>query len=286
MTASPELMAREPTRVLAVAESDSCGAAGIQADVKTILALGGYAMTALSAVTAQNTSGIAHLQALEPSFVEQQMRMALEDIGAEAIKIGLLVNTGIINAVSTVLDDYKGKNIPVVINPAIVARDGKKLMDEDALAALKRRLFIRAAVLTPNLRSAELLTGMNIRDMDDIRHAATMLRTLGAENVLLRAAGTGNKAALYLLATEDGEKIYERPTATSQHLLGEGATLASAIAVGLAQKKDIAAAVEHALDFTHKAILTAPRFATASGAGPVNHACLIDHAHAIGKSVA
>ena len=268
--------ARELTRVLAVAESDSCGAAGIQADVKTILALGGYAMTALSAVTAQNTSGIAHLQALEPAFVEQQMRVALEDIGAEAIKIGLLVNTGIINAVSSVLDDYKGKNIPVVINPAIVARDGKKLMDDDALAALKRRLFIRAAVLTPNLRSAELLTGMTIRDIEDMRHATTMLRTLGAENVLLRTGGTGNKAAIYLLATEDGEKIYERPIPNDRHLLGEGATLASAIAVGLAQNMDIFSTIERALDFTHQAILSAPRFATSSGAGPVNHACLIE----------
>lgn len=262
-------------RVLAVAESDSCGAAGIQADVKTILALGGYAMTALSAVTAQNTSGIAYLQPLEPAFVEQQMRVVLEDIGAEAIKIGLLVNTGIINAVGNVLDDYAKKNIPVVVNPAIVARDGKKLMDDDALAALKRRLFIRAAVLTPNLRSAELLTGMNIRDMDEMRHAATMLRTLGAENVLLRIGGTGHKAAVYLLATEDGEKTFERPLTSARHHLGEGATLASAIAVGLAKKLDITAAVCQALDFTHQAIATAPHFTTASGAGPVNHACLI-----------
>jgi hydroxymethylpyrimidine/phosphomethylpyrimidine kinase len=268
--------ATELTRVLAVAESDSCGAAGIQADIKTILALGGYAMTALSAVTSQNTNGIAHLHALEPWFVEQQMRITLEDIGAEAIKIGLLVNTGIVNAVSNVLDDYQGKNIPVVINPAIVARDGKKLMDDDALAALKRRLFIRAAVLTPNTRSAELLTGMTIRDMEDMRHAAAMLRTLGAENVLLRAGGAGNKAAIYLLATDGGEKIFERPLASAKHLLGEGATLASAIAVGLAQKMDIFAAIERALDFTHQAIMSAPRFVTSSGAGPVNHACLIE----------
>ena len=264
---------KEFTRVLTVAESDSCGAAGIQADIKTILALGGFAMTALTSVTAQNTKGIAHLQALEPSFVEQQMRLALEDIGAEAIKLGLLVNAGIINAVGDVLDDYQNKGIPVVINPAIVARDGKKLMDDEALAALKRRLFIRAAVLTPNQRSAELLTGMTIRDMESMRHATSMLRTLGVENVLLRAEGTSAEKAIYLLATEEGEKIYERKTASAKHILGAGATLASAITVSLAQKKDIYAAVENAIDFTHEAILSAPCFATAAGAGLLNHAC-------------
>ena len=264
-------------RVLAVAESDSCAAAGIQADIKTILALGGYATTALSAVTAQDTSGISHLQALEPSFVEQQMRLVLEDIGADAIKIGLLVNAGIINAVGKVLDDYQGKNIPVVINPAIVARDGKQLMDEEAMAALKRRLFVRTAVLTPNLPSAEMLTGMTLRDMEDMRHATAMLRTFGAENVLLRVWGTGNQAAIYLLATEDGEKIYERPMVNTKHALGAGATLASAIAVSLAQKMDIFAAVEHGLDFMHQAIRSAPHFITSSGAGPVNHACLMEY---------
>jgi hydroxymethylpyrimidine/phosphomethylpyrimidine kinase len=264
---------KELTRVLTVAESDSCGAAGIQADIKTILALGGFAMTALTAVTAQNTKGIAHLQALEPPFVEQQMRLGLEDIGAEAIKIGLLVNAGIINAVGNVLDDYQGKDIPVVINPAIVARDGKKLMDDVALAALKRRLFIRAAVLTPNMRSAELLTGMTIRDMESMRHATAMLRTLGAENVLLRAEGTSAATAIYLLATEEGEKIYERKTPAARHILGAGATLASAITVSLAQKMDIFAAVERAIDFTHEAIHNAPSFATTSGAGLLNHAC-------------
>ena len=264
-------------RVLAVAESDSCAAAGIQADIKTILALGGYATTALSAVTAQDTGGISHLQALEPAFVEQQMRVTLEDIGADAIKIGLLVNAGIINAVGKVLDDYQGKNIPVVINPAIVARDGKQLMDEDAMAALKRRLFVRTAVLTPNLPSAEMLTGMTLRDMGDMRHATAMLRTFGAENVLLRAWGTGSEAAIYLLATEEGEKIYERPMVNTKHALGAGATLASAIAVSLAQKMDIFAAVERGLDFMHEAILSAPHFVTSSGAGPVNHACHMEY---------
>jgi hydroxymethylpyrimidine/phosphomethylpyrimidine kinase len=109
-----------------------------------------------------------------------------------------------------------------------------------------------------------------------MRHATAMLRTLGAENVLLRAGGTGNKAVTYLLATENGEKIYERPISNTRHLLGEGATLASAIAVGLAQKMDIFAAIERALDFTHQAIMSAPHFVTSSGAGPVNHACLIE----------
>ena len=259
-----------PGRVLTVAESDSCGAAGIQADIKTILALGGYAMTALSAVTSQNTNGIAHMETLEPWFVEQQMRITLENIGAGAIKTGILVNAGIVNAVGDVLDSYQHEDIPVVVDPSIIARRGEHLMNEEAIATLKRRLFIRATILTPNLREAELLTGMTIRDIDDMRHATTMMRTLGADTVLLKAGTTISDKALYLVATEDDECIYERAMVNSSNTLGAGATLASAIAVSLSQKMDVFAAVERGLDFMHQAILHAPNFGTA--AGPINHA--------------
>lgn len=263
-----------PGKVLTVAESDSCGASGIQADTKTILALGGYAMTSLSAVTSQNPGGIAHLHALDPWFVEQQMRITLADIGADAIKTGSLVNAAIVNAVGDVLDSYKNKDIPVVVDPAIIARRGEPLMDEEAIATLKRRLFVRSTVLTPNLREAELLSGVPIRTLEDMRHAARMLRTLGAENVLLKTgAFFGDKAAL-MLVTEDEERLYERPALNSKNTLGAGATLSAALAVSLAQKLDIHAAVERAFEFVHQAIINAPRFG--SGAGPMNHAYAIE----------
>ena len=260
-------------RVLTVAESDSCGAAGLQADVKTIMALGGYATTSIAAVTSQNTHGIAHLHTLEPWFVAQQLRITLEDIGAEAIKTGILVNADIVNAVGDVLDDYREKNIPVIVDPSIIARQGEQLMDDAAITVLKRRLFIRASVLTPNIREAELLTGMTIRDMDHMRHATRMLRTLGAETVLLKAGAINGKAT-YLVASEGEERVYERLMIDTKHTLGAGTTLAAAIAVSLAQKMEIFTAIERGLDFMHQAILHAPDFGTT--AGPVNHACTID----------
>jgi hydroxymethylpyrimidine/phosphomethylpyrimidine kinase len=261
-------------KVLTVGESDSCGASGIQADTKTILALGGYAMTSLSSVTSQNPSGIAHLHTLEPWFVEQQMRITLADIGVDAIKTGILVNAEIVNAVADVLDSHKNDDIPVVVDPSIIARRGEHLMDEEAIATLKRRLFVRSTVLTPNLREAELLTGMTIKTMEDMRHAARMLRTLGAENVLLKTGPFFGDKAVLMLVTEDEERLYEHTAVGSKNTLGAGATLSSAIAVSLAQKMDIFTAVQRAFDFVQQAIINAPHFG--SGAGPMNHAFAIE----------
>lgn len=258
-------------RLLTVAESDSCGASGVQADIKTILALGGYATIALSAVAARDTNGTADLHALDPRFVEQQMRLALEDIGTDAIKTGFLPEATIINAVGTVLDEYQGRNIPVVVDPSILDRNGEQLINEEAIAALKRRLLIRAALLTPNLREAEILTGMTIKDMDDMRRAANMLRTLGAETVLLKSWKHSDEKAVYLLATEGGERIYERKMINSKHTLGAGTTLASAIAFNLTQKMDIFTAVERGIDYMQNAILHTLGFSANLEAGPINH---------------
>ncbi|MCE9508664.1 MAG: bifunctional hydroxymethylpyrimidine kinase/phosphomethylpyrimidine kinase [Alphaproteobacteria bacterium] len=257
-------------RVLTVAESDSSGASGVQADIKTIMALGGYAAAALSAITAQDTRSIRHMHVLEPSLVVQQMRAVLEDVGADAIKTGYLINEEIINAVADVLDEYQHQNIPVVVDPSIVLRNGGRFMGEAAIAAIKRRLLIRAAVLTPDKREAELLTGMTIRDIDDMRHAADMMRTLGAETVLLKAGQAVSDKVVYLVATADEERIYERQMLKTRRTLGAGCTLSSAITVSLAQKFDVFSAIERALDFMHQAMLHAPAFGGA--AGPMNHA--------------
>jgi len=257
-------------RVLAVAESDSCGAAGIQADIKTILALGGYATTALSAVAAQSTTGIEYLHALEPGLVSQQMRVVLKDIGADVIKTGFLINKDIINAVADVLDEEQYRDIPVVVDPAIIAREGGQLMDEQAIAMLKRRLFVRTAVLTPNLRETELLTGLRIRDSEDMYHAVDMMRTFGMENIVLKAGQGSEGKAVYLVATLEEKRVYERSMLDTSNTLGAGATLASAIAVGLARKIDFFQTVERALDFMHQAMLHAPDLGIK--AGPVGHA--------------
>ncbi len=273
-------------KVLTIGESDSCGAAGLQADIKTVLALGGYAMTAVSAVAAQNTKGIAHIETLEPWFIEQQMRIVLEDGalgmggGAGAIKVGTLVNAAAVEAVADVLESYP--SVPAVVDPSIIVRSGsetvrEQIMDEECFAVLKRRLFVRAAVLTPSLREAELLTGMKIRDMDDLRHAADMMRTLGAEAVLLKAGVVPflpSGKTLYLLATEGGEELFEQPPIDPQRTLGLGATLASAVAVSLAQGMNVPQAVRRAISFLH----AAAGVRHGDCAAPLNHAFDIEKA--------
>lgn len=257
-------------RVLSVAESDACGAAGIQADIKTILALGGYTTTAITAVTTQDAESVTRLHTLEPSFVAQQMRTVLQDIGTDAIKTGILLNEAIINAVGDVLDECQGKNIPVVIDPSMVARNGEKFLDDKAIAALQRRLFIRATVLTPNHREAELLTGMKINTLDDVRHAADMMRTLGAETVVLKAGQIVSEKVNYFVATGTDERIYERPMLKTRHTQGAGCTLSSAVAISLAQGLGVFHALERALEYMHQAILHAPGFG--ADVGPMNHA--------------
>lgn len=256
-------------RVLAIAESDSSGAAGIQADVKTVLALGGYATTAISCVTAQDTRKTISSYSLPPSLVAAQMRASIEQIGIDSIKIGFLENESTVNAVADVLDQYKDKNIPIVIDPSIIARNGEELVDFSTIAAWKRRLYIHTKIFTPNFKEAELLGGMKIVDIGDMRHTADMMRTLGVENVVLKAGRVEIDKELYFIASPAGERIYERPTIDTKHTLGAGSTFSTALAVSMAKNMDIFGAVEHALDFLHQAMLHSEGFGRREG--PVNH---------------
>lgn len=253
-------------RVLTVAESDTSGSAGIQADIKTVLALGGYAATAVSCLQVRDT-----IKPLDADFIAAQMRAVLADIGADGIKVGFLCNASQVNAVADVLDDIQSKRLPVVVDPSIVARGGNVLVDDEAIATWKRRLYIRATVLTPNLQEAEILTGLHIRDIDDMRHAADMMRTLGVETVILKGGRQAVSGKLvYFIAGEKDELVYERPAVDTRHTLGAGCTLSAALAISLAQGMSVHAALERALDFMHQAILHAPGFG--GHAGPMNHA--------------
>ena len=263
-------------RILTIAESDSGGGSGIQADIKTIMAFGGYAASAVTSVTAQNSKGVQEYVNIEPSFVVMQMRAVLDDIGADAIKIGLLGGGQMINDVSDVLDELLETKIKVVIDPSIVARDGTVMLDHGTIATLKRRLLVRATVLTPNLREAELLTGMKVHDIDDMKHAADMLRTLGAEAVVLKGGAISGEKVVDLVATSDGETIFESPILRTRHTQGAGATLSTAIAICVAQGMDVPAAVKTGLDYLNRAIETAYGFG--QGAGPINHGHVIDKA--------
>lgn len=265
-------------RVLTIAESDSSGGSGIQADVKTILALGGYATTAITGITAQNSQGIDQFQIVDPLLVAAQMESVLKDIGTDAVKTGILNNLVAVEAVADVLDRYAARPLPVVVDPSLVDRADALLVDEMTIATLKRRLLVRADVLTPNIAEAEYLTGVKLRDIDAMRHAAVMLRTLGAENIVLKAGRVFSQSELYLVVTDQDERIYERPQVSTPHTAGAGCTIASAIAVSLAQGLPIFTAVERALDFLHQAILHAPGFG--AGCGPMNHAFAIERQQA------
>ncbi len=255
-------------RVLIVAGSDSGGGAGIQADIKTVTALGGYAATAVTALTAQNTCGVFGVVGVEPDFIRQQMTLVLEDIGADAIKTGMLHSAPVIEAVCDVIDDLEVR-IPVVADPVMVAQSGDPLLDPAALETLAARLLPRAGVLTPNLPEAEQLTGMKIGDVEAMKDAATALLSRGAGAVVLKGGHLEGAAAIDVLADPSGLETFENPRIETSSLHGTGCTLASAMATGLAQGLAPRDAYRRARAYLQEAIRTAPGFG--QGNGPVNH---------------
>lgn len=255
-------------RVLIVAGSDSGGGAGIQADIKTVTALGGYAATAITALTAQNTRGVFGVVGVAPDFIQQQMRVVLDDIGADSLKTGMLHNAEVIGAVCDVLDGLDPA-LPIVVDPVMVATSGDALLDAGAEDALVRRLLPFATVLTPNVPEAERLTGLTIASGDDMRRAADKLIGLGPEAVLLKGGHLKGESVVDLLVTDDSIETFASPRIDTPHTHGTGCTLASAIATGLAQGLVLRDAVARARDYLHEAIRTAPGLG--GGHGPVNH---------------
>lgn len=255
-------------RVLVVAGSDSGGGAGIQADIKTVTALGGYAATAVTALTAQNTRGVFGVVGVEPDFIRRQMTLVLEDIGADAIKTGMLHSAPVIDAVCEVIEALEPP-IPLVADPVMVAQSGDSLLDPAALETLKRRLVPLAGVLTPNVPEAERLTGATIEDLETMKEAAAALLAQGAGAVVLKGGHLEGGPATDLLATAAGLEVFENPRIETTSLHGTGCTLASAIATGLAQGLDPRAAYRRARAYLQEAIRTAPGLGR--GSGPVNH---------------
>jgi len=255
-------------RVLIVAGSDSGGGAGIQADIKAVSALDAYAATAITALTAQNTLGVHGVVAIDPAFVAQQMRVVLEDIGADAVKIGMLATSEVIEAVAA---EYEARaiNIPLVVDPVMVAKGGHSLLAEAAELTLKKRLLPLADVVTPNLPEAEALTDLEIRDFADMRRAAELIRSFGPKAVLLKGGHMDGDIVTDLLLSEDGEEVFESPRVHTPHTHGTGCTLASAIAAGIARGLSVRDAVARGRAYVIQAILTAPGLG--HGHGPLNH---------------
>jgi hydroxymethylpyrimidine/phosphomethylpyrimidine kinase len=256
-------------RVLVVAGSDSGGGAGIQADIKTVTALGGYAMTAITALTAQDTHGVRDVMPVPPDFVALQMRLCLADIGADAIKLGMLGDAATVDAVADVLDGETTRR-PLVLDPVMVAKGGASLLAEDAVARLRTRLFGHAALITPNLPEAELLTGMRIADETAMRAAIGVLLGQGARAVLLKGGHLPGDDLVDLLAGDGEITAFRGQRIATRHTHGTGCTLASAVATGLAQGMGLRDAVIRARDYVQAAIRSAPGFG--GGHGPLNHA--------------
>ena len=255
-------------RVFIVAGSDSGGGAGIQADIKTVTALGGYAMTALTALTAQNTRGVFGVHPVPADFIRDQITVTLEDLGCDGVKTGMLAHAPIIEAVVEALDAHAG-GVPWVVDPVMVAKGGEALLDADAVATLRARLLPRAFVLTPNLPEAEALTGATVRDAAGMEAAALALLDLGARAVLLKGGHLEGDTIVDLLATQEGCERFEHARIDTPHTHGTGCTLASAIATGLAQGKTLGDAVARARAYVLEAIRRAPGYG--SGHGPLDH---------------
>ena len=254
-------------RVLVIGGSDSGGGAGIEADVKTVTALGGYAMTAITALTLQNTRGVHAVRASEPAFVARQISLVLDDLGADAVKTGMLVDAAMIEAVAGAL---AARALPLVVDPVMAASSGPRLLAPDALATLKARLLPVALLVTPNIAEAEALGGRRIPDRAAMAEAARALLALGCRAVLLKGGHLEGARIVDVLASREGSETLDYPRLESRHLHGTGCTLASAIATGLAQGLGLATAVARARAYLQEAIRTAPGFG--KGAGPLNHA--------------
>ncbi len=254
-------------RVLIIAGSDSGGGAGIQADIKTVTALGGYAATAITAVTVQNTLGITGVHPIPLDVVEAQARAVLSDIGADAIKTGMLGDVATVELVARLLDEAA---VPAVIDPVMVAKGGASLLAADAVAAVRELLIPRATLLTPNAPEAEALAGLPVATTDDLRRAGEALLAAGAKAVLMKGGHVPGERVVDVLITAEGDTAFEGERIESRHTHGTGCTLASACAVGLAQGLPLVAAVARAWDYVHEAMLRAPGLG--AGHGPLDHA--------------
>lgn len=259
-------MSKHLGRVLIIAGSDSGGGAGIQADIKTVAMLDGYAMTAITAITVQNTLGVTGVHPIPLDIIEAQGRAVLDDIGADAIKVGMLGTAETVEVAARLLDHG---SVPAVIDPVMVAKGGAPLLENRAVSAIKSLMIPRAHLLTPNAPEAEALTGLPVETTDDLRRAGEALLAMGARAVLMKGGHVGGERVIDLLMTAAGETLFEAERIHTRHTHGTGCTLASACATGLAQGMTLTEAVARAWDYVHQAMLSAPGLG--AGHGPLDH---------------
>lgn len=274
-------------KVLVVAGSDSGGGAGIQADIKSIMAQGAYATTAISALTAQNTLGVQDIMAVPPAFLAAQMTSILSDIGADMMKTGMLATREVIEAVAE-QRSHLAPQLPMIVDPVMMATSGDKLLQDSAMDALASLLINHALIVTPNLPEASLLTRRDVDTLDDMKRAADTLMRDGAHAALIKGGHGTDKVVTDLLATQSGFEVFEHERLNTKNTHGTGCTLASALAgqlanAGVAANSEdepldskgrpddavLKTACEAALTYVYRAIKSAPDIG--GGNGPLNH---------------
>ncbi len=258
-----------PPRILAIGGSDSGGGAGIEADIKTITALGGYAMTAITAVTAQDTCSIQAISPIPPALVGRAIAMVTSDLGVDAVKIGMLGSEAMVTAVARALSTLDPQP-PIVLDTVLAATNGTSLLDPDAVALVLSDLMPLATLITPNRHEAARLAGCSIDTAEDAIAAARILCRRGARAVLLKGGHFEGDMLIDRLITPDRMVTFEHPRIVSRHTHGTGCTLASAIALGLGRGLDLRQAIRLAQDFLAQALRAAPGYG--AGNGPMGHA--------------
>lgn len=258
----------KPPRILSIAGSDSSGGAGVQADIKAATALGAYAMTAITAVTAQDTMGVHAVELMPPALVVRQIKACLGDIGADAIKIGMLGSADIASAVAESLREI-ASSVPIVLDPVLASTSGTSLLDEAGIEVFRRDLVGLTTLVTPNIPEAEALTGIPCSNNNGIQCAGEALIAMGAKAVLIKGGHGEGEVLVDTLVTPARTMTFAHARIDTPHTHGTGCTYAAAIAVELARETPLGEAIARAQTFTRKAIAAAPGFG--NGRGPLNH---------------
>ena len=255
------------SKILIIAGSDSSGGAGIQADIKTVTALGSYAMTAITAVTVQNTIGIKSVITIKAEEIKNQIIHSVLDIKPDAVKIGMLHSVEVIQEVILALKKVKTKKI--ILDPVMVAKGGQKLINDKAIFLLKKKLIKKVFLITPNIPEAEVLTKIKIKDKKDMITAAKILMKLGAQNVLIKGGHLKSKKVIDIFLNKSQLKVFVSKRYNTKNTHGTGCTLSSAITTFLSCGKSIKKACELGIKYVNSAILTNPNYG--KGHGPINH---------------
>ena len=258
--------------VLVIAGSDPSGGAGIQADLKTLTSFGVYGMTAITALTEQNTNGVFDILEIPIDFVVKQINCCLSDINANAVKIGMLHSADLISAVLEALFNnniVSNKKVNIVLDPVMVAKGGHKLLKENAIDALKNFIKVAQPILTPNIPEAEILTGIKINNLKDMKNVGKEIINLGASHVILKGGHMKARVMTDLLINSSEIHSIETSKIITNHTHGTGCTMASALSASLAKSIDIRQSFEIAHKYVNKAIKTNPKFG--KGNGPINH---------------